>query len=53
MVYIHGGGWFSGTASPLLHGPEYIMQTKEVILVSIAYRLGPFGEHGSLIATIN
>ncbi|XP_039956903.1 venom carboxylesterase-6-like [Bactrocera tryoni] len=43
MVYIHGGGWFSGSASPLLHGPEYIMETKEVILVSIAYRLGPFG----------
>ncbi|XP_069965151.1 juvenile hormone esterase-like isoform X1 [Bactrocera oleae] len=43
MVYMHGGGWFSGTASPLLHGPEYIMETKEVILVSIAYRLGPFG----------
>uniref|UniRef100_A0A0A1XHF3 Carboxylic ester hydrolase n=1 Tax=Zeugodacus cucurbitae TaxID=28588 RepID=A0A0A1XHF3_ZEUCU len=43
MVYIHGGGWFSGSAGPFLHGPEYIMETKEVILVSIAYRLGPFG----------
>ncbi|XP_067630035.1 juvenile hormone esterase-like [Eurosta solidaginis] len=43
MVYIHGGGWFSGTASPLFHGPEYLMDTNEVILVTIAYRLGPFG----------
>ncbi|XP_036331502.1 venom carboxylesterase-6 [Rhagoletis pomonella] len=43
MVYIHGGGWFSGTSSPHLHGPEYFMDTKEVILVTIAYRLGPFG----------
>ncbi|XP_054737010.1 juvenile hormone esterase-like [Anastrepha obliqua] len=43
MVYIHGGGWFSGSASPLLQGPEYFMDTKEVILVTIAYRLGPFG----------
>ncbi|CAD7014810.1 unnamed protein product [Ceratitis capitata] len=43
MVYIHGGGWFSGTANPSLQGPEYFMATGEVILVVFAYRLGPFG----------
>ncbi|XP_055918981.1 juvenile hormone esterase-like [Eupeodes corollae] len=43
MVYIFGGGFFSGTASPLIHGPEYFMDTKEVILVTLAYRLGALG----------
>ncbi|XP_068151135.1 juvenile hormone esterase-like isoform X2 [Drosophila tropicalis] len=43
MVYIHGGGFFSGSASPSIIGPEYIMDTGEVILVTIAYRLGPLG----------
>ncbi|XP_052859908.1 juvenile hormone esterase-like, partial [Anopheles cruzii] len=43
MVYIHGGGFFSGTASPLVVGPEYIMATKRVILVTIQYRLGVLG----------
>lgn len=43
MVYIHGGGFFSGSANPLIHGPEYFMDTKKVILVTLAYRLGAFG----------
>lgn len=43
MVYIHGGGFFSGSASPFLTGPEYFMDTGEVILVSMAYRLGALG----------
>ncbi|EDW75956.2 uncharacterized protein Dwil_GK15211 [Drosophila willistoni] len=43
MVYIHGGGFFSGSASPLITGPEYIMDTGEVILVTMAYRLGALG----------
>ncbi|XP_055838522.1 juvenile hormone esterase-like [Episyrphus balteatus] len=43
MVYIFGGGFFAGTASPLIHGPEYFMDTKEVILVTLAYRLGALG----------
>uniref|UniRef100_A0A182WL95 Carboxylesterase type B domain-containing protein n=1 Tax=Anopheles minimus TaxID=112268 RepID=A0A182WL95_9DIPT len=43
IVYIHGGGFFSGTASPLLVGPEYIMDTKRAIFVSIQYRLGVLG----------
>ncbi|XP_035794845.1 venom carboxylesterase-6-like [Anopheles albimanus] len=43
MVYIHGGGFFSGTASPLVVGPEYLMDTKRIILVTIQYRLGVLG----------
>ncbi|XP_017077325.1 uncharacterized protein LOC108112087 [Drosophila eugracilis] len=43
MVYIHGGGFFGGSAGPGLTGPEYFMDTGEVILVTMAYRLGPFG----------
>lgn len=44
MVYIHGGGFFSGSASPLLAGPEYFMDNGEVILITMAYRLGALGE---------
>ncbi|KAH8314429.1 hypothetical protein KR059_006557, partial [Drosophila kikkawai] len=43
MVYIHGGGFFGGSAGPGVTGPEYFMDTGEVILVTMAYRLGPFG----------
>ncbi|KAH8361974.1 hypothetical protein KR200_002646 [Drosophila serrata] len=43
MVYIHGGGFFGGSAGPGATGPEYFMDTGEVILVTMAYRLGPFG----------
>ncbi|KNC21239.1 hypothetical protein FF38_14079 [Lucilia cuprina] len=43
MVYIHGGGFFSGTANPNVTGPQYIMNQLNVILVTLAYRLGPFG----------
>ncbi|XP_070066566.1 juvenile hormone esterase [Drosophila virilis] len=43
LVYIHGGGFFSGSAGPLLTGPEYFMDTGEVLLVTMAYRLGALG----------
>ncbi|KAH8261006.1 hypothetical protein KR044_002119 [Drosophila immigrans] len=43
MVYIHGGGFFSGSAGPAITGPEYFMDTGEVILVTMAYRLGALG----------
>lgn len=43
MIYIFGGGWFSGSANPNITGPEYIMDTKQVILVTFSYRLGAFG----------
>lgn len=43
MVYIHGGGFFAGGASPSILGPEYFMDTRRVILVTFQYRLGVFG----------
>ncbi|KAL7737528.1 hypothetical protein ACLKA6_007655 [Drosophila palustris] len=43
MIYIHGGGFFSGSAAPSITGPEYFMDTGEVIVVSMAYRLGALG----------
>ncbi|XP_054089287.1 juvenile hormone esterase-like [Zeugodacus cucurbitae] len=43
MFYIHGGGLFSGTPSPVNVGPQYFMAMNDVILIVPAYRLGPFG----------
>ncbi|BFG05266.1 esterase-6-like [Drosophila madeirensis] len=43
MFYIHGGGFFSGTAHPVASGPEYMMDTEQVIMVTVPYRLGPLG----------
>lgn len=40
IVYIHGGGFEGGTA--IYHGPEYLMD-RDIILVTIQYRLGAFG----------
>jgi para-nitrobenzyl esterase len=42
MVWIYGGGFFSGlTSIPLFDGTR--LAQKGVVLVSIAYRVGPFG----------
>lgn len=42
LVWIHGGGYTNGSASmPLYWGDE--LARKGIIVVSIAYRLGPFG----------
>ncbi|XP_058986933.1 juvenile hormone esterase isoform X2 [Musca domestica] len=43
MVYIHQGGWFAGSVHPAIVGPEYFMDTEDVILVTFNYRLGVFG----------
>lgn len=43
MVYIFGGGFFSGTANPLIAGPAYFMDTSKVVLVTLNYRVGAFG----------
>ena len=40
MVYIHGGAFTSGTA---LLSPGLVLPTYGVVLVTIQYRLGPFG----------
>ncbi|XP_050672387.1 cholinesterase 2-like isoform X3 [Leptidea sinapis] len=42
MVYIHGGGFLSGSGNSDLCGPEFLIQ-HDVILVTINYRLEMFG----------
>ena len=44
MVWIHGGGFTQGsTVNPLYDGYNFVRDNGEVILVSIAYRLGGLG----------
>lgn len=40
IAFIHGGGFTAGTA--MNHGPEYLMD-RDIVLVTIQYRLGAFG----------
>ncbi|XP_055537568.1 juvenile hormone esterase-like [Wyeomyia smithii] len=42
MVFIHGGGLEHGTARSFVYDPKYFIQ-KGVIVVTLFYRLGPFG----------
>ncbi|XP_049961567.1 juvenile hormone esterase-like isoform X1 [Schistocerca serialis cubense] len=42
LVYIHGGGWFSGSSSPQLVGPQLLMD-RDIVVVTLNYRLGPLG----------
>ncbi|XP_076647596.1 juvenile hormone esterase isoform X2 [Halictus rubicundus] len=42
MVWIHGGGFVSGAGDSSLYGPDYIIR-KDVVLVTINYRVGVFG----------
>ncbi|MBQ6731369.1 MAG: carboxylesterase family protein [Bacilli bacterium] len=44
MVFIHGGsyGW-GGTADPLYDGYNFVSLHQDVILITIAYRIGIFG----------
>lgn len=43
IVYIHGGGFFAGGAGPSITGADYLMDTEDVIVVTMSYRLGPLG----------
>lgn len=43
LVYIHGGGFKSGSGEPGLFGPDYFMESGEVVLVTFNYRLGVIG----------
>lgn len=43
MVWIHGGAFMMGSSEEEMYGPDYLMQ-KNVVFVSINYRLGAFGE---------
>lgn len=43
MVWIHGGGFIMGSSKTELYGPEYLL-TEDIVLVTINYRLGIFGD---------
>lgn len=43
LVFLHGGAFKFGTTHPRLYGPGYLMDTEDVILVTVQYRLGVFG----------
>lgn len=42
MVYIHGGAYFSGGSADPLYNGEHFAQSKDVVIVSINYRLNVF-----------
>ncbi len=42
MVFIHGGGFFAGSGSPYLYGPDYLIGY-DIILVTFNYRLHALG----------
>jgi carboxylesterase type B len=43
MVFIYGGGYTSGDNKADQYGPHYFLD-KEVVLVTVNYRLGVLGE---------
>ena len=51
MVFFHGGGFILGSASEPYYDGEWLAHHKNIVLVTVNYRLGPFGylyvpEHG-------
>lgn len=44
MVFIHGGAWSMGSGNGMtdIHGPSYFLD-RDIVLVTINYRLGPLG----------
>ncbi len=43
IVFIHGGGFYSGSPSLDNYDPRYLVAMNDVIVVSISYRLGALG----------
>ncbi|XP_004924200.2 juvenile hormone esterase [Bombyx mori] len=42
MVFIHGGGFGTGSGSPTFYGPQYLV-SHGVVLVTVNYRLNAYG----------
>jgi carboxylesterase type B len=42
MVWIHGGGFETGSSNTDLYGPDFLM-TEDIVLVTLNYRLGILG----------
>ncbi|KAJ8919907.1 hypothetical protein NQ315_006436 [Exocentrus adspersus] len=42
MFYIHGGGFINGYSTYIVAGPQHLIDN-DVVVVTIHYRLGPFG----------
>ena len=50
MVWIHGGSWFMSSVNGGLtdiYGPRYFLD-RDIVLVTINYRLGPLGKNCNL-----
>nr|WCC58161.1 carboxylesterase [Pharsalia antennata] len=43
LFFIHGGKFLSGDGIYDAYGPEFFMDTQKLVVVTINYRLGPFG----------
>lgn len=43
MVWIHGGGFMTGSSKSEVYGPDYLI-TKDIVFVSFNYRLGFLGK---------
>lgn len=48
MIYIHGGGFNTGDASRNAWGPDYFMM-KDVVLITVGYRLGMLGDFSFIV----
>lgn len=46
MVFVHGGGFIRGNCGISGCGPEFLLEN-DVIVVTILYRLGPFGNNNT------
>jgi hypothetical protein len=43
MVFIHGGGFSSGSGTAEFYGPDYFL-SEDVVVVTLNYRLGALGK---------